>query len=119
MNPRDTDESRLPAGTTPAAELVNAIALRANLPAINAAIGTAPTGQRAERVAVVASAMRTVGATIDDISKITSGIAAMIAAPGAENRAGPSTGKAAPAMGEGGAEAVVPGLHARNALTRR
>ena len=34
-----------------AAELINGIALRANIPAINAAIGAAPSGQRAERVA--------------------------------------------------------------------
>lgn len=67
---------------SPVAELVNGIALRANIPAINAAIGAAPTGQRAERLAVVASAMRAVGATIDDVSAVTSEIAAMILAPG-------------------------------------
>ena len=65
-----------------AAELVNGIALCANIPAINAAIGAAPSGQRAERVAVVASAMRAVGATIDAVSAVTSEIAAMISVPG-------------------------------------
>jgi methyl-accepting chemotaxis protein len=64
-----------------AAELVNGIALRANLPAINAAIGAAPPVELTERVAVVAWAMRAVGATIDDISAVTSEIAAMISVP--------------------------------------
>jgi hypothetical protein len=70
------------AGTaTPAAELVNAIALRANIPAINAAIGAAPAGEAARSIAVVASAMRAVGTTIGDISRMASQIAATIRVP--------------------------------------
>jgi methyl-accepting chemotaxis protein len=80
----ESDESCLAVAVgsgSSAAELVNGIALRANLPAINAAIGTAPSGELTERVAVVAWVMRAVGVTIDDISAVTSEIAAMISVP--------------------------------------